>query len=214
MRKILSMLLCLVLMLSVATTVFAESSVTYDGNARSFIFAPGTELSPTNLFPSFEGVFPGDVLTEQITIKNDVKKDVKVKVYLRSLGAQEGTDEFLSKLNLSVTQSGDSYLFDAPANETAQLTEWTCLGTVYSGGEILLNVTLEVPITLDNSYQGEIGYVDWQFKVEEFPAEPDDPKPPKTGDDSQIFLYAGLMVVCLLVILLLLRKRKEKQEEK
>ena len=214
MKKLLSSMFALLLVLSLATTAFAAGSVTYEGSAKDFVFAPGSKYSPTDLFSNFKNVMPGDTLTEQIVIKNDTSKKVKIKLYMRSLGAQENTDEFLSQMNLTVEQVGDSVLFAAPSDETAQLTDWVYLGTIYSGGEITLNVKLEVPITMSNEFADDIGYIDWQFKVEELPVSPDDPEPPKTGDETNIFLYGGLMMFSLaaMVVLLLTAKRKKEQE--
>ena len=214
MKKLLSSMLALLLVLSLATTAFAAGSVTYEGSSRDFIFTPGSKYSPTDLFSNFKNVMPGDTLTEQIVIQNDASKKVKIKLYMRSLGAQENTDDFLSQMNLTVEQVGDSILFAAPSDETAQLTDWVYLGTIYSGGEITLNVKLEVPITMSNEFADDIGYIDWQFKVEEHPVSPDAPEPPKTGDETNIFLYGGLMMFSLaaLVVLLLTAKRKKEQE--
>lgn len=113
-------------------------------------------------------------------------------------------------MNLTVEQKDDSILFAAPANETAQLTDWVYLGTVYSGGEINLDVTLEVPITMGNNYQNKIGYIDWEFKVEELPVEPSDPSIPQTGDTSNVYLYMGLMIASFIAFILLriVNKRK------
>ena len=202
--KISSVLLCLLLVVSLATTVFADSAVHYNGDADEFIFKPGDKANPTNLFPDFQNVMPGDVRTEQILIK--------IKVYLRSKGAQEETDAFLSQMKLTVKQKGESILFQAPADETAQLTDWVYLGMIYSGGEITLDVTLEVPATLDNEFQGQLGYVDWEFKIEEFPVETTDPSLPQTGDSTNPLIYAALMVVSLVIILVLVRKRRKKDE--
>lgn len=214
MKRLCMIILCLLLVLSMSVTAFAAGSVTYDGDANKFIFAPGSDYSPTDLFSNFKNVMPGDTLTEQILIKNETSNNVKIRVYMRSLGAQENTDDFLSQMNLTVQQKDDSILFAAPADETAQLTDWVYLGTVYSGGEITLDVTLEVPITMGNDYQNEIGYIDWEFKVEELPVEPSDPEPPKTGDTSNIFLYSGLMIFSLvaLMIFLFLGKRRKQEE--
>lgn len=214
MRNLLLILTVVALMMSSTVTAFAAGTVTYDGEAKKFIFEPGSEYSPTDLFTDFKGVMPGDSITQKVFIKNDVSNNVKIKLYMRSLGAQKDSEDFLSKLNLKVSQDGSSNLFDAPANQTAQLTEWVYLGTFYSGAEIDLNVTLDVPIELGNEYQEAVGYLDWQFKVEELPVEPDDPKPPQTGDKSNLHLYIALASMGGLgLTFLLVLRRPRKQEE-
>ena len=217
MKKIITLLITFALLLSSTMTVFAaDGKVTYSGNAGNFVFEPGGEHSLTDLFPNFKGVMPGDTLTQKITIKNDANNKVKVKIYMRSLGAHEDSVEFLSQLGLKVAKSEENemaYMFDAAANETAQLTDWVCLGTLYSGGEVNLDVTLNVPTSLDNEFQSKIGYLDWEFMIEEFPVEEGDPKPPQTGDTSNIFLYAGLMVFSLAALIILLIGKRKKQEE-
>ena len=103
-------------------------------------------------------------------------------------------------------------MFDAAASEKAQLTDWVCLGTLYSGGEVNLDVTLDVPVELDNQFQNQIGFLDWEFMIEEFPAEPDDPKPPQTGDHAMLGLWIGGAVLsAFALILFLIMKRKTRQ---
>lgn len=214
----LAMTVAVFLLLSCAMPVFAaDGNVTYTGDSGNIIFAPGSEYSPTDLFPNFKDVMPGDSIKQPITVKNDASNKVKVVIYMRSLGAHEDSEEFLSKLRLRVEKSAENtmeYMFDAAASETAQLTEWVCLGTLYSGGEVNLNVILDVPTDLNNDFQQLIGYLDWEFKIEELPIEPTDPEPPKTGDDAPIFLWAGLMAVSFgALLLLILMKKREKREE-
>lgn len=213
--KLCTFVLLTMLMCALTIPAFAAGTVTYDGDADKFIFAPGGEESPTNLFGDFQNVMPGDTRTEQIVIQNDTSNKVKIKVYLRSQGAQADTEDFLSQLNLTVRQKDDSVLFAAPADETAQLTDWVYLGTVYSGGKITLDVTLEVPITLSDEYQDEVGYVDWEFKIEELPVSPSDPNAPKTGDSNDVFLYFGMLVISVssLALLLYALKRRGKKED-
>lgn len=219
MKKIITLLIMLVLLLSSTVTVFAaDGKVTYSGNAGNFVFEPGSEHSLTDLFPNFKGVMPGDTLTQKITVKNNADNKVKVKIYIRSLGAHEDSVEFLSQLGLKVQKSEENemaYMFDAMANETAQLTDWVCLGTLYSGGEVNLDVALSVPVELDNEYQNKIGLLDWEFMVEELPIEESDPKPPQTGDNSNITLCLTLMLCCVAtIIIILLWRRKDKEQEK
>ena len=219
MKKIITLLTVLVLVLSSVLPIYAaDGKVTYSGNAGNFVFEPGSEHSLTDLFPNFKGVMPGDTLTQKITVKNNADNKVKVKIYMRSLGAHEDSVEFLSQLGLKVAKSEENkmaYMFDAAANETAGLTDWVCLGTLYSGGEVNLDVTLNVPTSLDNAFQSKIGYLDWEFMIEEFPVEKDDPKPPQTGDNSNRGLWAALMIGTLATasILLVWRKKDRKSTE-
>lgn len=216
MKKILTLLLTFVLLLSSTVTAFAaDGKVTYSGNAGNFVFEPGSEHSLTDLFPNFKGVMPGDTLTQKITVKNDADNKVKVKIYVRSLGAHEDSVEFLSRLGLKVSKSEENkmaYMFDAAANETAQLTDWVCLGTLYSGGEVNLEVTLNVPVELPNEFQNKIGYLDWEFMIEEFPIEEGDPKPPQTGDNSNMALWFTIMICSLIMMIILLVWRKKDRE--
>ena len=212
MKRFSMIILCFMLVLSMSLTAYATGTVTYDGYANEFIFEPGSDYSPTDLFPGFKNVMPGDQLEDQVVIFNDSSKKIKVRVYMRALGAQEDTDEFLSQMTLTVKKQNDSTLFDAPADETAQLTDWVYLGTLYSGGEITLNLLLDVPIEMGNEFQNKIGYLDWEFKVEEIPIQTPGVQ---TGDDSNLIFYGGMMVLSFAMVTILLvavihRKRTEK----
>ncbi len=207
-KKVLAFIMVLALCVGLAPAAFA-SSVSYEGQAEKFVFAPGSSYSPTDLFENFKGVMPGDELTQQIQVKNDAGNKVKVKIYMRALGGHEASKEFLSQMNLTVRQDGKSVLFDAPSDQKATLEDWVCLGTFYSGADVMLDVTLSVPLEMDNEFQEAVGYLDWQFKVEEFPIESTDPK---TGDDFNVWLYAGIGAAALCGIVLLLTKRNKKEE--
>lgn len=217
MKKCLTHLCVFALLLFCIMPVFATGgNVTYSGDAGEFIFAPGSAYSPTDLFPNFKDVMPGDSISQPITVQNAASNKVKVKIYLRSRGAHADSADFLSKLDLQVEKCEDNtmgYMFDAAANETAQLTDWVCLGTLYSGGEVSLNVILHVPEELDNTYQQKIGSLDWEFRIEEQQIGPTDPEPPKTGDDFRVQFWLGVMLIslCALVILFFAWKREKKE---
>ena len=217
MSKLIKLMICLsLIVMTTALTInrisAQDGNVTYDGNAKDFIFAPGSEYSPTDLFADFKNLMPGDSVSQKITIDNDISKEVKIKIYMRSLGADQQSQEFLSQLSLTVVQDGKTNLFDAPASETAQLTDWVYLGTLYSGGKIDLDVTVSVPITLGNDFQDAVGKLTWDFMVEELPVETTDPRP--TGDNSNIYVAMTVMSVsaAALTVVLALKKKKEQEQ--
>ncbi len=188
------------------TALAAESSVTYSGNSGEFIFAPGSSHSPTDLFDEFKDVMPGDTLTETIVVHNKANKKVDVNIYMRALGDTEG-EEFLNQLKLKVTKPDGTVLFDAKADETAQLTNWKPLGTFKSGSKVELTVTLEVPIEMGNEFQYAVGALQWEFLAEEFPIDG-----PSTGDTTPLALYGALAGICALGLILLLMKRRKNSE--
>ena len=217
MSKLIKLMICLsLIVMTTALTInrisAQDGNVTYDGNAKDFIFTPGSEYSPTDLFADFKNLMPGDTISQKITIDNDISKEVKIKIYMRSLGADQQSQEFLSQLSLTVVQDGKTNLFDAPASETAQLTDWVYLGTLYSGGKIDLDVTVSVPITLGNDFQDAVGKLTWEFMVEELPVETTDPRP--TGDNSNIYVAMTVMSVsaAALSVVLALKKKKEQEQ--
>ena len=211
-----------------ADAMAATSHVTYEGNAQEFIFEPGSDYSPTDLFTDFKGVMPGDQLNQNIEIKNNGSADVNVEIFVKAEGAVED-EEFLNQMNLTVTDKGDSELFNAPADQTAGLTDWVSIGTLEKGADTELNVALNVPITMGNDFQDRIGTLNWKFKVAEYPiavepgenpdstAKPDgdnatvEPGVPQTGDYVQLGLYAIICVGALVLLIYLFRMKHSRK---
>ena len=215
MKKIIRFVATLLLISMFSMTAFASGShVIYSGDSGVLIFAPGSAESDTDLFLNFKDVMPGDRITQQITVKNDASNKVKVKIYMRSLGAKDDgvSEEFLSYMGLKVAVSEENtmgYMFDAQANETAQLSDWVCLGTLYSGGEVNLDVTLDVSLEMDISQMGKTGYIDWEFMVEEFAIEPTDPKPPITGDSMNMGIWIAVASAAMTIFIWILVQKKK-----
>lgn len=205
MKKMTRLAIAMIMMFAVTIPVLAkDGNVIYSGDSGKFIFEPGSEYSPTDLFPEFKDVMPGDTLRQKIVVKNNAKKSVKIS--MRALGAHEDSKDFLSKLNLYVEKVTDTPLFEAAADQTAQLTEWRQIGVLAAGGEAELLVGLQMPTSLDNNYKKLVGYLDWEFMVEEI-----DDGSTQTGDASKGWLWcAGVGTsAALIVIILIVRKRRD-----
>lgn len=212
-RRMLILAAALLLLFSALPVANAETgTVTYSGNSGKFIFEPGTSYSPTDLFPDLKDVMPGDNLTQLITVKNHASNKVKVRIYMKALGATNNSDDFLSQLKLTVTKQDNTIMFDAPANASMGLTDWTYIGTLYSGGEANLYVDLAVPVELDNRFQDAVGSLDWSFYVEELPIEPTDPSP-QTGD-TILPMVITLAVSGAAIFLIILFERKKRKQNK
>lgn len=205
MKKLVRVVSALIMMMTVTfTALAAEGNVIYSGDAGEFIFTPGSKHSLTDLFAEFKDVMPGDTLTQKIVVKNNAKKSVKIS--MRALGAHEDSKDFLSKLNLYVEKVTDTPLFEAPADQTAQLTEWREIGVLAPKGEAELMVGLQVPTSLDNNYKNLVGYLDWEFMVEEI-----DNTGAQTGDSASYLPWiAGIgCSVALIVIIFAVRKKQK-----
>ena len=213
--RVISLLASLMLIAASALPVFAAGNVTYLSGAEKYIFAPGSKYSPSDIFPDFKNLMPGDTARQNITVRNDASNGVKVKIYVRSLGPREDSVEFLSRLRMTVAKAEYNvmeYMFDAAADQTDGMADWVCLGTLYSGGEVEIIATVHIPIDLGDEYQGGIGYIDWEFMVEELPIDPDDPIAPPTGDSVSLYLYLIIIIAIILILLLVLIERKKRRE--
>ncbi|MBQ8725456.1 MAG: hypothetical protein IJY74_07305, partial [Oscillospiraceae bacterium] len=190
-KTALSTILAVAILMSISAFAFAaDSSVTYEGGAEKFVFLPGSEYTDSDLFDSFKGVMPGDVLTEEIVVKNDSGKTDYVNIYMRAIAHDEDVNplsenvansgetvatmsDFLSQLSMTV-KNGTKVIFEGKASELDGLKENVLLGAFDKGESTTLTVELTVPAELGNEYAFRVGEVDWVFSVEEldYPEEP------------------------------------------
>ncbi len=228
-KRVTSLVLALILVLSLSVTAFAaDSSVKYRGHSvlNFFKFAPG-DFTRTDLFDNFKGVMPGDTLTETITVSNEAFCCDFIKIFMRAVPHDEEKNdlsaevkaaakdetvatmtEFLNELTMTVTQDGKT-IFSGKANELDGLRENVLLGKLRRNKSVTLDVTLTVPADLGNEYANRVGEVDWLFTVEEY----DDARPntPKTGDETNIMPYVALLAVGLAGMFFLLATKRKKQ---
>ncbi len=183
-RMILSLVLMLMLVMSLATTAYAaDPTVTYKGQNDKFDFGSGSSYTATDLFANFKNVMPGDTLNQTITFKNDAKDCDYVRLYLKAVPHGTGNDmsanvaakepdvakmnEFLSQLTMKVTCDGKE-IFNASPDQAGGLEKEKFLSEVSRGKTVKLDVELSVPIIMGNEFANRVGEVDWVFLVESF----------------------------------------------
>ena len=222
-KTALSTILAVAILMSISAFAFAaDSSVTYEGGAEKFVFLPGSEYTDSDLFDSFKGVMPGDVLTEEIVVKNDSGKTDYVNIYMRAIAHDEDVNplsenvansgetvatmsDFLSQLSMTV-KNGTKVIFEGKASELDGLKENVLLGAFDKGESTTLTVELTVPAELGNEYAFRVGEVDWVFSVEEL----DYPEEPQTGDNNDMLLWIVIMAVCVLAVVAIVVFKKKK----
>ena len=183
-------------------SIQASGNVTYVGDASSFVFQPGSNHSITDLFPSFKNCMPGDTLTEQIEIRNE--SDKAVDIYMKVEGGTSGID-FLKQMDMEISNNNQEIFH---SSSDTGMNEWILIGSLDTNASKIVDVTLNIPIEMDDKYQDAIGVVDWSFKVEEN-KEPTIPnKGTKTGLNNPMYGYGSLI---LLGTSLFLYKRQKSQ---
>ena len=179
-RRISTLLLALVLVLSLSVSAFA-AEVVFEGRSKGISIASDNELTASNLFGNFEGGMPGDSLSETITIKNLARDCDYIKLYIRAVPHGSGNglsgkvadiedsvasmQDFLSQLSMEVKQ-GDKTIYSGPPDELDGFQKNVYLGQYRKNQGTTLTVSLNVPIELNNEYAQRAGEVDWVFKVE------------------------------------------------
>lgn len=202
------MRICLILLLTAALTCTGAlaASANYAGGAEEFVFLPGSSSSDTDLFESFKGVMPGDVISQTIRVQNDSGR--RVRIYLRADPVTSEDADFLNRLRMTVT-AGSKEIFDAPAGAQDGLSENRLLGAFRQSGGTDLTVTLEVPLDLGNEYMGRFGTIPWVFLAEEVPAD----DTPDTGDWFRPAMWCGAAALIALGVALILLARRRRKEQ-
>ena len=231
MKKVFSLLLALMLVMSLAVPAAAAETggiLTFfrEGKNNTFSCTPGVQTA-TDLFDDgFKNVMPGDKITGYVYIKGNFKSfsEDSLKVWMRAM-THSATDnkpehtgitnvnhmnDFLSLLTLRVyNESKDGVkIFEGKANELDGLKENVYLGSFRKNGAILLRVELDVPITMGNEFKNDIGEVDWVFTVEAY----DDPSydNPKTGDYIMMAVAVMAVSAAALIVILAVKRKKKK----
>ena len=131
-----SLALCLIPFLSASAT---SSSVIFEGGAENFVFTPGSDWGATDLFSDLKEAMPGDILTQDIIVRNTALEYDFVRIYLRA----DPHDDILNPLSNEVAESGETIVTVSDFLSNLSMT-------VTSGETMIYNSTLENLGTLAN----------------------------------------------------------------
>lgn len=222
-----------------ANVLAAEPSVTFSDDTL-YINGTGSTYTDSDLFDSFKGVMPGDVLSQPITFENKADKYDTVKVYIRAqlndeagnpihenvlaelqnddrkgeLGEIEYMHDFLSQLSMKVVSNG-KMLAQAAPHQLGGFQENVLVDTLKKGETTTIDLELTVPASMGNDYSGRIGEVDWIFTVDGYEAEqPEKPGKPGSSASTSTSTHAGLWTSlaagAALILVFLLAVRKRR----
>lgn len=170
MKSVFSSILILLLLIVLSATAFAAPSTVTFQDGQLIVFAPGSVYTTTDLFDNFKDVMPGDVLSEEITIRNNADDCDYIKVYMRAILHDEAGNpisdsvldelrsdtrrgatneyeymyDFLSQLSLTV-KNGATTIYSASPDQLDGLASNVYLGTLLKGETLVLNAQLSVP---------------------------------------------------------------------
>lgn len=226
MKKILSIftavLLCFTLCIPVFATDDSLCSVNYT-NASEFLFNP----NGGDLFNNFKGVMPGDELTQEIVLANQLATRT-VTLYLRAEIDEEYKD-FLDFIEIEVSLdregSSERILAKNKASEPGNLARNISIGTYAPGERGLLTVKINVDKAMGNEFKNAVGVIDWIFSAEEGeepPTEPPTTEPPTekpskptttpdTGSDDTVgIVFGAIAIVAVIAIGFIVFGKKKK----
>lgn len=186
----------------------SDPTILYDEVKNQFSFINTEE---TDLFPGFKDVIPGDTLTQEIILIGE-NISVETEFFLKA-EIHDGVD-LPAEITLSVYSDGE-LISEGPADETSGLTEFVRLCSMDKPSTLELTAVLSVPTSIGNEISHVRKDIDWIFAVRRNGGDFDIPD---TGDDSDIFFYANIMIFSVLILIILLvievNERRQKQVPK
>ena len=253
MKRIASIVLAAVLVLSVSVCAYADTMEGGDWYCRFTTderMDSNFNVSATGMADVLSGLQPGDdavfymelenqnAATTDWYMTNEVLQSLEASQTVAEGGAYSydlryvGPDGVEDVLYTSESVGGEGKTLadrEGLREATSALEDFFYLDTLASGekGNITLRVALDGE-TQGNAYQDTLARLQMNFAVELSPDQPDNPDSPddtpdspytpvRTGDESNMLLWSGVMLVCGLGVLALavytLRRNRKYREE-
>ena len=170
-----------------------------------------------NWFMSFTNMVPGGKYKDQLNIENGSKKTYALYMQVIPLQQDQKRDELLELISMKVSL-GNKVLYEGTASgkeyNNGNLQNVIYLGTYKSGENDQIQVDLELDKNVGLEYCDLLTKNDWKFMVTEInnPNKPQEIKPPKTGDTTNISLYIACMSCAIAGIIGVIYYRRKDQK--
>ena len=235
MKKVFSLLMALMLVMSLAVPASATATIHRDGVTVS----PGSSYHDTDLFGvDFKNIMPGDSVDQIIRINGNFSRfsedSLRITIkgiphdannplrYSENQEQIEGKDDtavdnngrdetiatmeaFLAQLDMKITNLKTGRVLLEGKASKLMNSETVC---IRNGQNIPLLVEVDVPITMGNEFARRVGEIDWLITVEAF----DDPSTdnPKTGDYIMMAVAVMAVSAAALIVILAVKRKKKK----
>lgn len=197
-NKVLSFIIAIVLfsttLVSNPLIVKADSSATFQ-NGMLVLTPEGVNGTKPDFFKEYtSNLLPGDSVKFAIKLKNDSSDKVKFYFWAADTDFKDNekakliSDVLLSKINLKIELiDSNTVIYDGPASGKGNGIADSIIGTgsgdgvslgwLDSNSSMSMLITINIPTSLGNEYQGAVGAVDWVFLCEilEVPTTPPTP---------------------------------------
>ena len=184
-------------------------NIIYQGESQKLI------ADVKDAFTNFATLMPGDSYSDTLALHNDSENEISM--YFKAT-VPEDANKLYDALRIRITCRADGseteeVIYEGSVAESAIDTRE--LVKLAAGKSATLDFTLSFPEEYDNAYTLMSGDITWIFSTEENFKEPDRPDDSaKTGDDTNLAMYLGLMgFACLGMAILMKEKEKFVQQE-
>lgn len=205
------------------------TKVDFVNSTEGFRFTPTDEktnnVSVQDLFYNFKNLLPGETRSQTIEITNRFSE--KTEIFLRAEDITQSLSpehaELVTKLlreyaTIVVTDDSGKVIYSGPiwgnisgsGSNPDTMKNNISLGVFSAGQTKGLNVQLQIDPQMGNEYADLWGLIRWVWSANGI----DTPvKPPQTGDNSNLWLYGGLMAVSgvMLTAFVVLGHKKKKE---
>jgi hypothetical protein len=208
-----TLLLIICALIATAITPAVASAATSLPSGLLIADSDGMRVPVTGeYFIDLEGLEAGDIITKQLVIQN-----TESYPYLLSMTAtpleETGPIKLLDEVRCTLSLDGRT-LYDGRIRGdegTDMIRQALSLGTIPSGGQRVLEITITVSSDMPKHYwTASEALFKWDFHATQ-EGKTDDVKTGQMVDDTLVMLLA--LIIVLMLMLVIIKKRREQQEE-